>query len=169
MTLPPLVLLTDYETCSYIDAVYYFFRMDVIDANFTFLDLPVTYPWHPSYDNKHFCFWHLISQNYGNDKEEERIPDIRRCERIRWIAYVISNANNCERVWCWEKEVRTSRGRSTHIVLYLHEEKYMVILRRKNNRLELVTAYTKENEKGVIEDKMNNADPRALLIKQRSP
>ncbi|MNH30689.1 hypothetical protein D3C79_909980 [compost metagenome] len=36
---------------------------------------------HPVIQGKEATFWHMISE--GND-EAERLPDLRRCERIRW-------------------------------------------------------------------------------------
>jgi len=36
---------------------------------------------HPMTQNKEATFWHMIQEG---SVESERIPDIRRCERIRW-------------------------------------------------------------------------------------
>lgn len=160
MNLPPLVLLSDYDATRYLDAVFDIFNKEVANGSLSFLQLPIKCPWHPPFDDKHFCFWHLISEQGDSSKEEDRIPDPRRCERIRWIAYVINNANDENKVWCWEKDVKTKRGRSSHIILYLHEENYMVVLRRKSNRLELVTAYLKTNRTKMGTERLSYFDPR---------
>lgn len=162
MSLPQLVLLSEYEATNYLDAVYNIFNEEIANGKLSFLCLPIKCPWNPPFENKHFCFWHLISEKGDSDKEEDRIPDLRRCERIRWIAYVLNNANDNRKVWCWEKAVKTKRGRVSHIILYLHEENYMVILRRKSNRLELVTAYTKNNHSSISKERLNYRDPRIL-------
>ena len=86
-------------------------------------------------DGKHFSFWHLIST--GND-EENRTPDLRRCERISWIGWIISNIDTDPEITWWQN----ARGRNTHIVI-LHElEAYAVILAERNNYYMLKTAYT---------------------------
>jgi len=163
LSIPDLVHLSNYSDTNYvnyINEIYEIFKYEVAEAKLQFLGLPITCQWCPPYDNKHFSFWHLITNKFESDKEEDRQPDIRRCERIRWIAYVIKNANDFEKIWCWEKQVKTKRGRSTHIALYLHEEHYLVILRKKPNRLEVATAYVKENHCVFASERSSSKDPR---------
>lgn len=159
MTLPDLMPISDYDPTEYIDEIYKVFKSTLVDQNIRFLGRPITYPWHQSYDDKHFCFWHCISKDSGNNAEDDRIPDMRRCERIAWIAYVLEHADDKERIWCWEKSVKTKRGRNRHINLYLHEANYLVVLRRKNNRLEFITAYVR-NENKPRREKDRYDDPR---------
>lgn len=160
MNLPKLIYLADYEAGDYINVVYEKFKHTIAERKLTFLGLPVICPWHPPTDNKHACFWHLISTG---TEEEKRIPEITRCERILWVAYIIRNANNHREILCWEKVVKTSRGRSTHIALYLPSEKYLVILRKKTNRLELITAYVKSNDRTLLLEHNRNPDPRYAI------
>ena len=160
MTLPELMPIYDYEATTYLDEVYRVFVSEIVDGGLTFLELPIKCPWHPAHDDKHFSFWHTISNNDATQREEDRIPDVLRCERIRWISYVIKNANDRQKVWCWEKLVRTSRGKQTHIVLYYHEKQYLVVLRKKSNRLELVTAYVRKNHQKMVNEKGKYVDPR---------
>ena len=44
---------------------------------------------------KGYAFWHVISEapQSNNRNESERIPNLRRCERIRWIAWAIEQAD----------------------------------------------------------------------------
>jgi uncharacterized protein YlaI len=164
MNLPEIILLSDSEASKYIDKIFNIFQMEVVNGGLEFLGLPIKCPWHPSSDNKHFCFWHLISEKNETGKECDRIHDPRRCERISWISYVIQNANNKTKIWCWEKEIRTKRGRNKHIHLYLHEECYMVILRRKSNRLELVTTFVVSNHQRRVNERQNGVDPRKAEV-----
>jgi hypothetical protein len=160
MNLPSLIELSDFEASAYIDEVFRIFNDDVVNGNLSFLGLPIKCPWHPPYDNKHFCFWHLISKKQESNREEDRIPDMQRCERISWIRFVIQNSNDKDLVWCWEKSIKTKRGRNSHIHLYLHKERYLVILRRKNNRLELVTTFIVNNHKRREREYKKENDPR---------
>ena len=141
MSLPNLVLLSDYQASDYLEKIYKIFVDEVVNGNLSFLGLRITCPYHPPFDNKHFSFWHLISEKNQTNQEKDRVPDMRRCERIKWISCVIKNADNKEKIWCWEKLIKTTRGYNEHIHLYLHQERYLVVLRRKNNRLEIVTTF----------------------------
>ena len=160
MSAPDLVLLKDYEAELYLHEVYRFFVDEVANANLQFLGLPITCQWHPPTDNKHFSFWHVVSSGGAGIAEEDRMPDMRRCEQIRWIAYVLQKASDKGTVWCWEKSVKTSRGPSIHVMLYLHQERYLVVLRRKKNRLELVTAYEKRGIDRINKERNAHVDPR---------
>lgn len=160
MSLPSLVELSAFEASNYIKNIYTIFNNEVANGKLTFLDLPIKCPWHPSHDNKHFCFWHLISEKHETNCEEDRVPDMERCKRIRWIRFVVEHANNKDLIWCWEKSVKTKRGRNSHIHLYLHKEKYLVILRKKSNRLELVTTFIVNNHKRREREYEKENDPR---------
>jgi hypothetical protein len=162
MILPELIHINDYPANQYLDVIYDIFKTDVVEGNLNFLQLPIQCPWHPPYDNKHFSFWHLISEKDSTAKEENRTPCLRRCERIKWIAYVIKNACDKNMIWCWEKDIQTSRGRNTHIHLYLHQERYLIVLRKKSQRLELVTTFVvhKNNHAKKEKEAKNYLDPR---------
>jgi len=158
---PQLVLLSDFPNSydAYIDAIYQIFYEDLVLKERMFLNLPIKYPFHPSSQNKHSCFWHAMSEKGDTNKEEDRVISTERCARVRWISYIIENAMNRREVWCWEKSVKTKRGRSNHVQLYLHSQKYLVVLRRKTNRLEFVTAYTRNRDRMHKEYK-THLDPR---------
>ena len=164
MSLPELLMLEQYPADIYIDAVYEVYKKEVVNGDLTFLNLPIKCPWHPPFQNKHFSFWHLISEKGGSNLEADRVPDIRRCERIKWISYVIINAYDCSKILCWEKEVQTSRGRNKHIHLYLHEERYLVVLRKEKKRLDIVTTFVvreHNHQKKIKEAKQyTDTDPR---------
>ncbi len=161
LPLPNLIHLHEHEATNYLDFVYDAFKRELADkGSITFLGLPVTCPYHPATDGKHFSFWHAASADKYKKGEEEREPDIRRCERMLWIPYVIENCADKGAIWCWEKSVRTKRGKSQHVMLYLHQQEYLVVLRRKPARFELVTAYVKPMNQGVVKDNANHPDPR---------
>ena len=61
MSLPNLVLLSDYQASDYLEKIYKIFVDEVVNGNLFFLGLRITCPYHPPFDNKHFSFWHLIS------------------------------------------------------------------------------------------------------------
>ena len=73
--------------------------------------------------DKEEVFWHITSME--DKKAGERLPDLRRCERIRWIRCIIENSEQPEvRVW----DYRESNG-SIHTYLWLHSCDFVVILK----------------------------------------
>lgn len=82
----------------------------------------------PESKRKGYGFWHLISEapDQGNRDEDERIPDLRRCERVRWVAWCIQNAHEAGFSW-WENE----RGRETHVVIWAEEHDFAVVLAKR--------------------------------------
>jgi len=88
---------------------------------------------HPESQGKAATFWHIISE--GNI-EENRLPDMRRCERIRWPRPVIEHSHeNGVKVW------KNIRGREIRICLWLESLEYLVILADRKDYVLLWTAY----------------------------
>jgi len=86
---------------------------------------------------KTILFWHLIQEG---QIEEERTPDLRRCERIGWIRAVIENEAD-PRVKVWENERLKDRGPDRRVILWLDEE-FLVVLGDRRTYWLLLTAYT---------------------------
>jgi hypothetical protein len=85
---------------------------------------------------KEATFWHIISE--GQD-EENRIPDFRRCERIRWPKPIIEcEADPAIKFW------RNRRGREERVCLWLVQENYLVILADRGDYILPWTAYLVE-------------------------
>lgn len=76
-------------------------------------------------------FWHVTSEG----TPETRTPDLRRCERIRWIRFALDNCDT-GRVKCWEN-TRTGERR---VLLWL-DESFIVVLRHRGSHVLLLTAY----------------------------
>ena len=137
--LPPLVLFADldFQWQRYEDRLYQHFRADFLDSPPDALGRPVVVRRRPEYKGKEWAFWHLTSS--GNI-EEERVPDFRRCERIRWPRPIIESCGE-ERVRTWEKGPRGDR----RLLIALRDFSYLVVLARKRDHLVLITAYDIEH------------------------
>ena len=72
--------------------------------------------------------------------EEDRTPDLRRCERIGWLRAIIDNADD-DRVKVWENERTGTKGRERSVLLWLEEEDFLVVLGKRAGYYLLVTAY----------------------------
>ena len=81
--LPPLVLLQDSggDWDRYVEVLYSWFAKDFLKSKPAWPEKRVQLKRYPLSLGKEATFWHMVSTG---DNEEDRIPDLRRCERIRW-------------------------------------------------------------------------------------
>jgi hypothetical protein len=106
LPLPALITLNDLggDWNAYLEGVYGIFRRDFLDSRPTFRGTLVGHRKYEQGGNtlpsgKEATFWHLISEG---PNEEDRIPDMRRCERIAWVRHILDHAaqpNSEVRVW----------------------------------------------------------------------
>ena len=137
--LPPLVLLDQHggDPARYLEAVYGAFRADFIESRPTFRGRPVVPKRHPMMGNKEAGFWHCVS---AGRLEDERLPDLRRYERIRWIRAVVEAAGT-DRVRDW----RNTRPRGgERAVIALPDFSFVVVLAVRSGYCILWTAYPVE-------------------------
>ncbi|MBU1044088.1 MAG: hypothetical protein KJ915_06785 [Candidatus Omnitrophica bacterium] len=144
--LPDLVFYDTYaDWDKYLDALYAFYKTDFLDSKPKFRDKDISVKRLPLYQDKESNFWHLIQEAYETKREEDRIPDFRRCERIRWPRPVIENENNPV-ILVWENKRYSRKGIEHNICLWLKEKEYLVILRKRKHYILLWTAYPVTND-----------------------
>jgi len=133
--LPPLVLFEHYggNWDRYLDVLYRFFKEDFIESAPTFKGMKLVLKRHPIEKGKEATFWHLISEGRS---EEDRLPDLRRCERIRWPRPIIEHHHEPV-IKCWENK----RKGEKRICLWFEEVEYLVILAKRRGYVILWTAY----------------------------
>ena len=131
-SVPPLEPLPgDWPT--YEDKIYAIFMETIVNGGLIFRRLPVKSQYRPETNGKGFSFWHLISEG---QVEEDRTPDMRRCERIRWFAWLIKHAEERQEISWWENR----RGTNTHVVIWLEVEQFAVVLAKRKNYYLIKTA-----------------------------
>lgn len=139
--LPPLCCLEDFagDWAAYEEALYEIFRQDWVVYRPYYRGHPVGYNTNPVHKNKPEAFWHLISEE---DEAGVRLPNLRRCERIRWPKAVIDSSREpFVRVW------QNRRADGVRVLLALEDFSYVVVLAiRSRNRFYLATAYPVEHE-----------------------
>ncbi len=135
----------------YKEHLYNIYEQTFLNANLTFRGLPVRSKYHPEYDNKGFSFWHIISTGLS---EEDREPDLQRCERIRWVGWIIQNIETSDDLSWWENK----RGSNTHIVLLWENKRYVVILAKRKNYYLLKTAYPIQSQNKIEKLKRERDD-----------
>lgn len=141
MSQPPALIPFEGEWSEYEDRVYEAFLDCFVRTEVRFRGMPVKAQYRPETHGKGFSFWHVISEapHPGNRNEEDRTPDLRRCERIRWIAWAIAQAaNGIEGFSWWENQ----RGRETGVVIWAEPWDFAVILAKRREYYLLKTAYS---------------------------
>ncbi|MBI4653792.1 MAG: hypothetical protein HY752_02190 [Nitrospirae bacterium] len=145
--LPPLVLFSDYDGNweRYLDAIYNYFKQDFINNRPSFRGRRLGLKKHPLEKGKEATFWHFIQEG---PNEDDRIPDIRRCERIRWPRPVIENEDKPV-IKVWENK----RKNDKRILLWLERQEYLVVLAERKGYLLPWTAYlvTEEHRKKKLQ------------------
>jgi hypothetical protein len=135
--LPALVLMTNYgnEWEYYIEAVYSYFKADFVDDKPVFRGTKLGLKRHPLDQGKEITFWHMVSE--GSD-ETNRLPELRRCERIRWPRPIIEHCDDeAEIIKIWENE----RKGETRILLWFEQQEYLVVLAKRSTYILPWTAY----------------------------
>lgn len=124
----------------YIEEIYQVYLDEIVNTNITFQGIKISCQYRPPTMGKHFGFWHVISEG---DKEDDRIPDLRRCERIHWIAYLVANAESLDEISWWENK----RKGNTHVVIWHETENFVVILAKRRDYYLLKTAYCAQSNR----------------------
>lgn len=133
--LPALVLFGDHggDWPRYLEVLYRYFQDDFITSKPVFRGEKLALKRHPMIQGKEATFWHIISEGR---QEAERLPDLRRCERVRWPRPVVDHADASElKVWC------NDRHGEERVCLWFEAQDYLVVLARRNGYLLLWTAY----------------------------
>lgn len=139
--LPPLAECSDLTQWQlYEDSLYKIYLEDLFRHTPLFLGKPVKTKYYPPYKNKAFSFWHLTHEGKN---EDERIPDMRRCERISWIKPLIEH---CEEIYYWSRPDKDGR-----YYIWFEQGQFLIVLQPKVDYFFLVTAYQVEYQKKALE------------------
>jgi hypothetical protein len=133
--LPALLRFADFggDWQRYEAALYEAFCLDFVQARPAFRNQAVHLKRHPLLDGKEATFWHFITEG---PNEHLRIPDLRRCERIRWPRAIIQHHDDPSlKVW------ENLRGRDRRVCLWLESEEYLVVLADRGAYVLPWTAY----------------------------
>lgn len=143
LNLPELICLDGFSGnfSLFYEAVYQIFKRDFVLSIPCYKGKRLRLKKHPYVDGKEYTFYHFTHE--GNI-ETDRVPDIRRMERIGFPKPMIENSGHpILKVW------RNKRGTKERILI-LHEiEKYIVILEDRKDYILPWTAYYIEHENKI--------------------
>jgi len=134
--LPALELWDGSDWPRYEEHLYGIFHADFLVTPPLWRGQPVTVQREPMLNGKAEGFWHIVTETGPSRQRDDRIPDPRRCERIRWVRAVLTAP---------EQEVRTfgeMRGSYQHVGIALPDFSYVVFIRLWPRNVQLKAAYT---------------------------
>lgn len=120
--LPELVLFEDYQGNweRYLETIYVLFCDDFVRSKAVFKGRRLGLKRHPVIQGKEATFWHMVSEG---SVEGDRLPDLRRCERIRWPKPVIEH-DNAPEIKIWSEKKKGNK----RIHIWFEAEGYLVVL-----------------------------------------
>lgn len=142
MAYPDLITLASCggDPGHHLDVVYQAYLNELVHAGLVFQGKPLSFRFMPATNGRGYAFWHAISETGQTDHEDDRIIDLRRCERITWPAHMLASATAAgdgEVLW-W----RTDRRGRPRIVFWIEEESYALVLEERNDYWLFLTTYT---------------------------
>ena len=140
LVFPDLIYFEDYQGDfrAYFTAVYKVFEQNFIRTQPKYLNVRISVKKFPEVDGIHRTFYHITHE--GKD-ENDRQPDFRRMERIRFPKFMIDN-NPHEEILIWKNK----RGTDERILLYNEGEQFVVVLAERKGFYLFVTAYYIERQ-----------------------
>ena len=122
--------------------LYEVFKRDFIVTRPKMLEKNVNIRKHPMENDKEEAFYHVTCQDYFH--VNDRVPDMRRCERIRWVRKMIENhactpnrCINCDGMKMWVEK----KGSDMRWHILLEAERYMVVVAERADYCLLITAF----------------------------
>ena len=141
--LPPLCRLSDFagDWGAYEAELYHQFQNDWVVLRPYLQGRPVGHATEPMHEGKPEAFWHLTSET--DPETGERLPNLRRCERLRWAKALITEVANRDDVVTW----RERRRDGLRQLFALDDFSYLVVVAlRSRGRMYLATAYPVDME-----------------------
>jgi len=137
---PDLILIEEFSGNFklYFENVYKIFENSFINSQPLYNGVKVSAQKHPEVDGIHRTFYHITHEG---EIENDRKPDFRRMERIRFPKFCIENCSHKDFL-IWEKIV----GRDNRIHILNEAERYLIVLtERKGYYLFWTAFYIEEN------------------------
>ncbi len=150
--LPVIATVNPWTDATY-EMLYELFCRDIRDHNLLYIGNDVwIFP--DMEDGKEKIFWHLTTRKshqktiprrkrkfYPEGKtytEPERLPDLRRCERLPWVKPLIEHPSEPE-VLAWDYE---EGDRTIKTYIWLKDQDFVVIMKRyPNGKRRLITSF----------------------------
>lgn len=128
------VMVLGAATCPSFAVKYKYFKADFVLSRPVYKGKKLALRKHPMKKGKEATFWHMISEGRI---ESDRVPDLRRCERIRWPKPIIEHSHLEASIKVW----KNTRRNETRICIWLESQDYLIILADRKGYILFWTAY----------------------------
>jgi hypothetical protein len=135
-TLPALLPFSGSDWPQYEEQIYEVFRQDFLVTPVLWRAQPVTVQREPLLNGKVDGFWHVATETGPSGQVGDRVPDLDRCARIRWVKAVLVAPTQAVRTF------GQIRGGYQHYGVALPDFSYIVFLRQWPGKVQLKTAYS---------------------------
>lgn len=163
VNLPELILLEHFkgDPVKFIDAVYEVFERDFIKHKPKFRGEELRLKRHPVFQERAYTFYHMT---HTGEDEQNRIVDLRRCERMPWARPCIEECDH------WQLKVWPQKRKNhNRICIWLEQDEepdYIVILDVRDRFKLLWTAFVAQYPH---EKRKKKKEYEEWLITQKSP
>lgn len=153
--LPPIITLDDFygDFEKYDNYLYHeIFLKELYDYKVHFRGKLVALKTFPLYNDREDSYFHLTCKNFDK-KSQERLPDLRRSERLCWLRPSIETDHTqlCNQS-CFLVYERPYKS-NTRICLLNPVDRYFIVLEERKNYYLLVTAFYIDYD-NVLEKKL---------------
>ncbi len=140
----------------YNNYLYQIFKSELYNNKLYYKKKSVALKRYPEDNGKEFSFLHLTCKDFKNTRnEEDRLPDLRRCERIHWIkpGIEVNHLKECNQN-CFLTYVKKYKNRDRYHLLNT-EDRYMIILEDREDYFLLITAFYIDHD-NILEKKLRD-------------
>lgn len=124
----------------YIDEIYNIFKRDLIEKRPKFGSYNLALKFNPLFQDRAYTFYHMT---HKGENENDRLPDLRRCERIAWAKWAIENVEK-QSLKFWRQKRKTSNNRICIQLCVEDDVDYYVILEVRKDYILIWTAFVAE-------------------------
>lgn len=142
-----IVQLNDFDGDwnKYDDYLYSIFVRDFLKNPMMFNGKPLNIRKHPMQCDKEQAYFHITNKDssLSSNDPNDRIPDLRRCERIEWIRLFLENYNcnigcpECSGIKVWKEPYKGSKR--WHFLF--EEYKFLVIIEERKDYYLLISGF----------------------------
>jgi len=148
--LPPLDPFSG-DWATYCERIYATFCNTLLRAKLCFRGHRLSVRKSPMDQDKAATFWHMTSDGRERCAEEDRVPDVRKCERLAWACALIQAADDESKTNVWASSRTKAYGPADRWVISLLDYSYVVIIEERITKADrymlLITAYPVEYER----------------------
>lgn len=134
----PLLVEKEFDIndwCKEYDTLYKEFKVEYIDGNLSFFNIPIKFKRKPEVHGRHNSFYHMTTGHDGPiQTDRERVPDLKRIKKFYYPKILINNYNcnsgctDCSGIFHWFSK----KGNVITAYIYFDSIKYVVILEYRN-------------------------------------